>query len=282
MMSDIDYLNLGVSINSTNDEIRIAYKRLARKYHPDKQLHLTDNSKFITISESYQNIIKERENNNYSISNNDKGSYDYLYIIIRLIIRLIIKLYNDKIYLNNKKALEINLKVSINDIYNAVIKKLVVKVYRFINGVKTMVSESYYISLLNYRERYIFKSKGDQIDDINYNDLVVNIIIDNKINVIDNRYDWDIINNDIICNTYLSLYEYLYVFNMDIRYYNDNELIYIYETPYIIKESIINGMGIKYYDMTDNKFKYGDLKILFNLKDNIHNKYNLKVLIKDY
>lgn len=61
------YKILGVSHNATNDEIKRAYKRLALKYHPDKNQE-TDSAKaeecFKQIGKAYEVLsdVKEREN----------------------------------------------------------------------------------------------------------------------------------------------------------------------------------------------------------------------------
>ena len=53
----IEYYNtLGLKMNATQDEIRSAYKRLAVKYHPDKNTDPDAEEKFKKISEAYQNL----------------------------------------------------------------------------------------------------------------------------------------------------------------------------------------------------------------------------------
>ncbi len=67
-MKDLDkyYLILELPQNSTREEIKNAYKKLARKWHPDNFVgNLTQqnlaNEKFIKISEAYQILINENE-----------------------------------------------------------------------------------------------------------------------------------------------------------------------------------------------------------------------------
>ena len=72
------YEILGISPNATDDEVKTAYRNLARKYHPD---HYVDNplsdlaqEKMKEINEAYDTIVRERQNGGgYSSS----GSSNY-------------------------------------------------------------------------------------------------------------------------------------------------------------------------------------------------------------
>lgn len=63
------YKVLGVSRSATDDEIKKAYKQLAKKYHPD--MHVGDpdlpklEQKFKQIQEAYNLIMQEREGGGY-------------------------------------------------------------------------------------------------------------------------------------------------------------------------------------------------------------------------
>ena len=60
------YTVLGVSENSTDMEIKKAYRKMANKYHPDKTAHLGDDfkeisqEKFKSVSQAYNKIKKDR------------------------------------------------------------------------------------------------------------------------------------------------------------------------------------------------------------------------------
>ncbi len=88
------YKILGVSRNATDDEIKKAYRELARKYHPDNYVNnpLSDlvEEKMKEINEAYDQIQKERSQNHFSNSgssgNSKKTTYTGEFIRIRELI----------------------------------------------------------------------------------------------------------------------------------------------------------------------------------------------------
>ncbi len=56
-MSDFDIL--GVDINASEQEIKIAYKRLAKQYHPDLNKTPEAQGRFIEINNAYYKIIHQ-------------------------------------------------------------------------------------------------------------------------------------------------------------------------------------------------------------------------------
>ena len=62
-----DYNILEIDHNSTDDEVKKAYRKMAIKYHPDKVSHLGDElkniaeEKFKSVNDAYQSIKKERK-----------------------------------------------------------------------------------------------------------------------------------------------------------------------------------------------------------------------------
>jgi DnaJ like chaperone protein len=64
--TDSSYKILEISPDSSNDEVKKAYRRMAVKYHPDKVGHLGDDfrktaeEKFKKVNEAYDKIKKER------------------------------------------------------------------------------------------------------------------------------------------------------------------------------------------------------------------------------
>lgn len=68
------YKILGLSKNATDEEVKKAYRKLALKYHPDKQIDKSDEEKkeseekFKEIAEAYDIIINKKQNNNIDLS----------------------------------------------------------------------------------------------------------------------------------------------------------------------------------------------------------------------
>ncbi len=56
------YKILGVDSNVDTSTIKIAYRRLASKYHPDKNLDDSESKKhFIEIKDAYEQIMEKRK-----------------------------------------------------------------------------------------------------------------------------------------------------------------------------------------------------------------------------
>lgn len=63
-MSINDYKILGLDITSNDDMVKKKYKKLALKYHPDKNTSDDASEKFAKISQAYENIINKKPNIN--------------------------------------------------------------------------------------------------------------------------------------------------------------------------------------------------------------------------
>jgi len=74
------YAVLGITPNSTESEIRMAYRRLAKQYHPDVNKAKNAHEKFIEISEAYEFLIRNGQQHVdafETVSTEDRSAYDY-------------------------------------------------------------------------------------------------------------------------------------------------------------------------------------------------------------
>ena len=302
-----DYQILGLNEGATKEEIKKAYKKLALKFHPDKNPDLNSCKEFITITESYKRLLNDEVNPDTDIDitfylniyiDMIKNLYEYITDENNIFNKKFFNQNNDinkknekkeknnkndnKIYNENIqsgiKEIRITLKISVKEIYNNEIKKLTIKVLRknIDNGKAVLIKkkEDFYISLLNYKKEYIFERKGDE--DLFGNKGDIKILI----KIINDEYLLD--NYDIIYNLNISYYEYLYGIQKEIKYI-DNTIIKLEHQFYgELEDKIYCDKGIKYYEtdksesksyINENKdtCKYGNLIIKFKLDFSVKN-----------
>ena len=72
------YSVLGVPRSATDDEVKKAYRRLSRKYHPDANINNPNKDqaeeKFKQVQQAYEQIMKEREYG-YDSAENSYGGF---------------------------------------------------------------------------------------------------------------------------------------------------------------------------------------------------------------
>jgi DnaJ like chaperone protein len=60
------YQILGIKSSASNDDVKNAFRKMAKKYHPDKVLHLGKElqelaeEKFVAVNKAYKDIKRER------------------------------------------------------------------------------------------------------------------------------------------------------------------------------------------------------------------------------
>jgi len=295
-----DYTILGISKNDTHEIITQKYKKLALKYHPDRNLNnkLECEEKFKEISKAYYNIIHKKSNHSnehnyskiYTKLNNVKEYFknmNYESIINSVIDN--VSNFNDFINeknntLEKSEDLYINANIEIFDIYNGITKTLYIDRIRKCNTCKgigktikdkklekcTQCNGKKYANTeikleFNCRTKNIYFPKCSH----HYNDKIPGDIV---INVMSKSHD-----NYIIYNNYDLIYihtidtiihnEYYFEFkHLDNKYYK-----YKITNPICNYKYKINNLGLLY---NDNGIERGNIYIILHNK---HNTYNTSI-----
>ena len=195
-----DYDILEIDKNASINEIKIAYIKLAKKYHPDKNNNIDASDKFIQVQEAYKNMVKKKTGNKYYNIFTDlynEGIFD----------KYVNLLYNKIIYNNtgNNKTIVIN--CNLEELYNSCIKTI-----KYTRRITTSpidyVMENKIINLnissKNYNnQKIIYERYGDGIE---YGKPINDLIIIIK----EEEHDlYERIGNDLFINIDLSLKEAL-------------------------------------------------------------------------
>ena len=266
-----DYQKLGLNKGASKDDIKRAYKKLALRFHPDKNPDLNSCKEFISITESYKRLLNDDE------INEDIDITFYLNMYIDMIKNLYTYITDENNIFNKKffnkkqktkiqktvKEIVINFNVSVKDIYTNALKKLTIKLLRKDNDKLIKKKEDFYISLLNYKNEYRFVGKGDE--DLSGNKGDIRILV----NIVKDEYSID--GCDIIYILNISYYEYLYGIKKEIYYLNDKLLEIEHNFYGELGEKMYLNMGVKYYDKKTETFKFGNLIIRFKLDMKIKN-----------
>lgn len=254
------YLILGISKDSSIDQIKKAYKKIALENHPDKHYNKTEDekklysNKFNQATEAYNYLINKNnnlfENDLFFEEDNIKSWKDIWYDMInntdetKDFIKNLAKIFIDKDIIGKKNkniykftnlpiTHNITLSVTYNEVYNNSKKKLRL----ILKGISEPIFIDIYCanSYPNITKIYI------DDDDIEHN-IIINLKLKNQENITHITYDY---NNkiDIIYNIKLNLVNYLYGYHNKILYI-DNNLLDIYIPPFNKEFYEIEGKGI--------------------------------------
>lgn len=251
------YSILEVSSDSSDEDIKISYKRLVKKYHPD---HGGDDEKCKNINMAYSILSDPEKRQNYDrLNGNQKITVlsmlkDFLQLFIcgedfneysKIIDLLLSKTFNKSTVTKSQKKL-IDKRKIILDIDEAYGK-------RFFR----LSSHSIVVPVCK-GEFILSDSQKDHCIDI---DII-------------SSPDITIKDNDIIINHYLNIYEYIYGTDVQIKLPNGDILDRKVDSL-VHRETvdIIENLGLYYIDdfsseikISDVSFKRGDMYINYKLK----------------
>lgn len=119
MQSKGYYEVLGLSPDSTIDDIKSAYRKLAAKYHPDKNKSPEAEAKFKEINEAYQVLSDPDKRRNYDLYGSaDKSPY--------IPIADIFNMFNIK-HNSNNRVNQIEVECTLEELYNGTTKNIKIK-----------------------------------------------------------------------------------------------------------------------------------------------------------
>jgi DnaJ-class molecular chaperone len=247
------YLILDLNTNCNDNEIKKAYRKMAMKYHPDKNSDSDANEKFKNISKAYEILIspdKRRKYDKYGIcdENDEQRHQEHMFHDMIMKERL-------------KETISVNIPIA--DFLVGMKKEL--NLQREVINSKTRRShvENFTIELdLNINsplnKPLIFENKGKKVDDLS-GDLIIEIDLKP-----DSTYTIDKSNYNLIYNNNVTLVESLCGVNFDI--------IINKETISISHDKIINPQSkyiIKNRGFTiqkDDNIRKTDIIVNFNIE----------------
>lgn len=247
---------LGLTSNATREDIQKAFKKLALQFHPDK--YKGDIDVFLKIKESYDILINNLCDQKEGTHQQDQGRELFNEVIDILISSLRKHISKNTNNIKNETIddLQINLKVTLEDIYYGRVKKIVVRCRKWENG---FVNETLLVPLTNYQAEYTFIGKGDYISEDIRKNILVKLDIEEhdllKIDTIVSQFD-------LYIEYKLSLYEYycrkLLIFNI----FNKNIEFHLIEGKkcYLIKDQ-----GLPYYNEY-NEVQRGKLYLFLDVE----------------
>jgi DnaJ-class molecular chaperone len=126
-------------------------------------------------------------------------------------------------------------------------------------GKPVQSSEDLYISLLNYRDEYVFPSKGDWLSANTRGDIIVRLNIQEHPIL---RIDTVLSPFDIHVEFDISLYGYYTRKFLAFQYFDE-----VIEVPYVTgdKVHVVKGKGLPFYDDGCDEEQRGDLYVFFRL-----------------
>jgi molecular chaperone DnaJ len=120
------YQILGVSETADNDQIKKAYRDLAKKFHPDRNKEKGAEENFKKISEAYENLSDPERRKKYDFSRRGGGSFNDIFSNFNHHQNPFSNWANPQNF-SKGTSLNINLQIGLNEILNGVDKKIKIK-----------------------------------------------------------------------------------------------------------------------------------------------------------
>lgn len=278
------YKVLGLNKEASQEDIKRAFRRLALQHHPDK--NEGNDIEFKRINEAYQILSDADKRKVYDMKYEDNINLDILSKFASILMNIVHDKLKERVkqtsQVSKPSPIILTMSVDVEEIYNAKVKKLIVKVKRRNPcGGFNFERKPLYISLLNYKDEYVFAGQGDDAENGQgeyRGDIVVKLDIKsttpNEVNV-----DTMFCKYDLHMECKMSLYEYFYGIDTRVPYFN-NETINIKVIPsarhnihsddYYNYVHEVNDKGLPYVekneeDLDEAEVKRGKLFIYFKL-----------------
>lgn len=288
------YQILNVNIDCTKEELKKAYHKMVRKYHPDKSSDPNSENKIREINSAYELLNNEKYRKEYdNLDQNNKPKYyqDFKNIFdnqypyaSKVIDNIASYFYNDKnefkddfnnfdfvkIYnkvtnqipkfferLNNSPTMDsfdINIR---GTIYSTLENKYMNKYEKI--SVNRITKEPIILFVPLYEDKYLFENQGEIFNNKNGN-ITIDVIINKHPRFKYEKYD-------LYVNEYISIYHYLYGGEITFHHINGDNIPIKFDS-FINNDNtiILNNMGLPYLDFDKKTILRGRLYI--NIKIN--------------
>jgi DnaJ-class molecular chaperone len=242
-MSENFYSILGLNENATKEEIKIAYRKLQMKWHPDKNQQSSESINMTQkINEAYETLGNEQKKFEYDMIKNNSNSFmrmnsREMEVPIDDIFNMFFREFNEmpgmpglgsKIHIfhggpinfqqamNKPMPIVKTLQINMEQVLNGGLLPLEIERWILENGNKVFEKETVYVDVppgIDNNEMIVLRDKGNIINENCKGDIKINVLIQN--NTPFRREGLD-----LILEKNITLKEALCGFTFDINYIN--------------------------------------------------------------